>query len=298
LIIYAPGGVGKTALLIELSRQLFEDVAEAPQFKNIIWVSAKRDYYDPTLDVKETREPQFRTLDNVLGAILEFLDYEDPAGYALDVKKSLVLEALNVEKTLLILDNFESVAKAGQEDILRFFGVDAKRSLRDKPDYFKVLVTSRELIPSGFHQFRLKGLDKQESKQLMQQLYEPYACSDKQQLTDEQMEKVYEATQGIPLVMKHCYGQVYEYNCDIGIILKKLSTGSSKLVEFSFAEVFHLLKQDDVQLRTMLVLELSGRRLMLRQMADILAADETELAERLSRLVNFQCVNSISAVYP
>src|ERR1700730_984749 len=46
-LLHGPGGVGKTALLIELSRKLFEDglPAGAP-FKNIVWVSAKRDYYD------------------------------------------------------------------------------------------------------------------------------------------------------------------------------------------------------------------------------------------------------------
>ena len=117
-----------------------------------------------------------------------------------------MLEMLRDEKTLLILDNFESVARTGEEDILKFFGVTAKRALRDKPDYFKVLVTSRELIPSGFHQIRLKGLDKRESKQLMHRLYAPYARSGKQQLTDQQQDALYETTQGIPLIIKHCYG--------------------------------------------------------------------------------------------
>jgi hypothetical protein len=293
-IIYGPGGVGKTALLIELSRQLFDEVTETPPFKNIIWVSAKRDYYDPTLGVIEPEDPQFGTLDSVLTAMLEFLEYEDPVGYTLADKKQLVLEALNDEKTLLILDNFESVTKSGQHDIRRFFGVDVKRALRTKPDYFKVLLTSRELIPSGFHQFKLKGLDKKESKQLMQRLYEAYAHSDKQQLTNEQMDKVYDGTLGIPLVVKHCYGQVYEYNSDIDAVLRKLSTDDTKLVEYSFLEVFQLLRQDEVRLRTMLVLELSGRRLMLRQMADILSIDESSLFKRLPQLLNFQCVNSES----
>jgi hypothetical protein len=293
-ILQGPGGVGKTALLIELSRQLFEEEAEAGLFKNIIWVSAKRDYYDAMLDVKETKEPQFRTLENVLAAMLEFFGFDDPATYPLGEKKGLVFESLQEQKTLLILDNFESVGKAGQQEIIRFFGVEAKRALRDKPDYFKVLVTSREQIVSGFHQYSLRGLDKRESKQLMQRLYEPYARSGKQQLSVEQMDNVYEATQGIPLIIKHCYGQVYEYNCDVNVVLKNLRTASSKPVEFSFAEVLCLLKQDELQLRTILLLELSGRRLTLRQMADILGAGEPEIAERLSRLVNFQCVNSDS----
>jgi hypothetical protein len=291
-IVYGPGGVGKTALLIELSRQLFEEApSKLVHFQNIIWVSAKPNYYDPTLDRVEARQPQFQSLDNVLGAILEFYEFEGASTYKPDEKKWLVLELLRDEKTLLILDNFESVARAGQEDILKFFGVTTKQALRDKPDYFKVLITSRELIPSGFHQIRLKGLDKRESKQLMQRLYEPYARSGRQQLTDQQQDALYERTQGIPLIIKHCYGQVYEYGSEIDVVLKKLSTAGTRVVDFSFAEVFDLLKKDDLQVRIILLLELNGRRLMARQIADILVVDEAEVAERLAQLVKFQCAN-------
>jgi GTPase SAR1 family protein len=146
-IVYGPGGVGKTALLIELSKQLFEEPAsEAAHFKNIIWVSAKRDYYDPILDRKEAREPQFQSLDNVLTAFLMFQGFEDAKGYSPADKKWLVLESLRDERTLLILDNFESVARDGQDEIIRFFSVEAKQVLRDKPDYLKVLITSRSMV--------------------------------------------------------------------------------------------------------------------------------------------------------
>lgn len=294
-IIYGPGGVGKTALLIELSRQLFEEqTTDQADFENIIWVSAKRDYYDPILDVKEAREPQFQSLDNVLTAILEFKEFEDAVGYEAELKKGLVLESLRDEKTLLVLDNFESVARKGQEEIIRFLSVEAKQALKDKPDHFKVLITSREMIPSSFHQIKLKGLDKKESKQLMQRLYETYARSGKQQLTEEQIDALYEATQGIPLIIKHCYGQIYEYNRSVDQVLRNLRTAGIKVVDFSFEEIFNLLKQDNLQLRTILVLELSGRRLMLRQIADILKADESEIEERLTQLVNFQCINRIN----
>ncbi len=295
-IVYGPGGVGKTALLIELSRQLFEEVtSKNVNFQNIIWVSAKPNFYDPTLDRVDARQPQFQSLDNVLAAILEFHEFEDANTYKSNEKKWLVLELLRDAKTLLILDNFESVARAGQEDVLNFFGLTAKQALKDKPDYFKVIITSRELIPSGFHQIRLKGLDKRESKQLMQRLYEQYALSARQQLTIQQQDAVYEATQGIPLIIKHCYGQVYEYGCEIEVVLRKLSTAGTKVVDFSFAEVFLLLKKDELQLRIILLLELSGRRLMARQLADILAEDETQITDRLAQLVNFQCANMTSS---
>jgi hypothetical protein len=262
-IIYGPGGVGKTALLVELSRQLF-DAPPDKYFKNIIWVTAKRDLYDPTLDAVEAHSPQFRSLDNVLTAILEFHGFEDASVYDLDDKKWLVLESLRDESTLLILDNFESVARALQEDIRGFFGVEAKKGLKDRPNHLKVLITSRELIPSGFHQIKLRGLDKRESKELMQRLDQQYALSGHEPLTGEQRDAIYDATRGIPLIIKHCYGQMYEYNQSPDQVLKTLSNAGTKVVDFSFSELFQSLKQDDLQLRTILLLELIGRPLIPR----------------------------------
>ncbi len=55
-IIYGPGGVGKTALMIQLTRNLFKDSEEKNVlYENIIWVSSKKDYYNPRNDIIETK---------------------------------------------------------------------------------------------------------------------------------------------------------------------------------------------------------------------------------------------------
>jgi DNA polymerase III delta prime subunit len=288
-IIYGPGGVGKTALLLELSRQLMD--TNPVVFDHIVWISAKRDYYDPLLDTVEPGTPQFECLDNVLTSILEFHEIEDPTGYKREDQKWLVVECFRDQKTLLIIDNFESVVASAQEEILRFFNLDVKRALRGKPDYFKLIVTSRERIPSGLHQISLKGLDKDESKELMQRLYEPYRRSGLTRLTEEQLDALYDATRGIPLMIKHCYGQVFEYGRPVESVIKRLSGAPNRVVEFSFSEIFKLVKQDELQRKAILLLEIMGRPLMLRQMADILGYSEADISDRVAQLVNFQCVN-------
>lgn len=293
-IIYGPGGVGKTALLIELSRQLWEEpLLESPPFKNIIWASAKPNYYDPIWDEVRELNPQFTSFDSVLTAILEFLDFEDAATYDIEDKKWLVLESFAEEKTLLILDNLESVVDAGQTEIRNFFGLTAKKFLKDKPDYFKVLVTSRTLVPFGFHQINLRGLDEDESKQLMQLLYQPYNRSGKPQRTEQEARRIYEVTSGIPLIIKHCYAQIYEYNVDLNFALNRLSKAGSRVVDFSFTEVFDLLKRDSLYLKIILLLELSARRLMIREIAAILDEDEADVSFRVSQLASYQCATSI-----
>src|SRR5207253_4378287 len=115
-------------------------------------------------------------------------------------------------------------------------------------------------------------------------LEEEYAHSGQEPLSPEQRDAMYDATRGIPLIIKHCYGQIREYNRDADQVLRGLASAGNKVVDFSFSELFHNLKQDDLQLRTILLLELIGQPLMLRQMADILEVAEEAIDERLARL--------------
>jgi len=72
----------------ELARHLFEEgFYDQTCFKNIIWVSAKENYYNPILDVVEPGAPRIKSLDNVLTAILDFHEFEDPSGYDRESKK-------------------------------------------------------------------------------------------------------------------------------------------------------------------------------------------------------------------
>jgi hypothetical protein len=290
-IVFGPGGVGKTALLIELSRKLFEEIVPAQCiFKNIIWISAKRDYYDPTLNLVEKGDQQFRNLDQVWNTILEFHEFEGASEYLEEERRWFVMELLREEKTLLILDNFETIGRTAQRRILRFFGVDMKKYLKDKPDAFKVIITSREVIPSGFHQIGLKGLDKRDANDLMRRLDEPYRQSGQALFTDPQRDKLYEATKGIPLLIKHCYGQMFEYNIPFEAIQSNLHSAGNKVVEFSFSEIFRVLKEDELQKQIIIVLEVMNRPLLVRQIADILNVKETDLAEKVASLASFQCI--------
>lgn len=290
-IIFGPGGVGKTALMIELSNKIFqEEDKDKVLFDNLIWVSAKRDYYNPVLNIIEKRPQQFSTLDDIFSAIFEFFKYDNLDNYEREDRKSLIIDILKTNKVLLILDNFETVSTAEQEAIVDFFGVEVKRELRKYPDYFKILITAREQIPSGFHQIELKGLDQRESKLLMKSLFETYKDSSKEQLSPEQQSALYKVTSGIPLIINHCYAQIYDYNSSVKTVIDNLTAESTKIIDFSFSEIFQLLKQDSIQLKTIILLELVNTPLLLRQIADVLKVSESNLENKLTRLVSFQCI--------
>lgn len=291
-IIFGQGGVGKTALMLQLSQQLREeDDPERLFFDNIIWISAKSDYYDPVFDVVEKRKQQFKSLEHIFTAIFDFFEYDSMDEYDFEDKKELILELVKEHRILLILDNFETINQKEREKIITFFGIEAKKSLKDKPDFFKVIVTSREQIPCGFHQIRLEGLGLRESKNLMKQILERYKDS-KEELSIEQQEKIYKVTSGIPIVIKHCIGQKYEYNRPIDAILKGLSGATNNVVNFSFAEIFDVLKKDSFHLDIILLLESINCPLMVRQIGEILEVDEAMLETRISSLENFQIIKT------
>lgn len=299
-IVYGLGGIGKTALMIRTSRELYEEENRKDVlFDNIIWISAKSNYYDPLYNVVQVREPQFRSLNAVVSTILDFFEYRDLDEYGFDDKKELLLELLEGDeehegkRVLLVLDNFETIPETEAEAIVRFFEVEVKYRLRRKPHNFKVIITSRKQIPCGFHQIELTGLGLRESKLLMNSLFRQYkdAVPD---LSDEQKQELHQATFGIPILIKHCFGQIYRYNRPFDAVVRNLSATPNKAVEFSFEEVLKLLKNDSCQLEIILLLELINCPLLIRQVADILARSEAQVEDKIPSLASFQCVKRIN----
>ena len=206
----------------------------------------------------------------------------------------LFSRSFSEEKTLLILDNFEAVSDSARDAIIQFFGLDVKRYLRDLPDAFKVILTS-EVVPSGFHQYRLSGLDKRESKLFMARLDETYRRTGQPEFSISQRDQVHGVTHGIPLIIKHCYGQVYEYSRPLEEVLRGLSGAGNKVVEFSFKEIFELLECDADTRRILVLLETQNKPLLTRHISDILAMPEEDVLQRIGRLHSFQCVTRVSS---
>lgn len=296
-IVYGPGGIGKTALMLQVSKKLLEETnKDNVLFDNIVWASAKSDYYDYVFNAVEQHEPQFRSLDSALISILKFFEFESLEEYDSDDKKELVLELLQENRVLLILDNFETIPPEEAERIIRFFNIDVKKRLRSKPGYFKVVITSRKQIPCGFHQIPLTGLDLHESMQLMEKLLKRYK-STKQTLTRPQQESIHNATKGIPIVIKHCLARIFEHNEGFDEAVHSLSQYDSEIIQFSFKEILEQIEVRDkeaVQLQIIILLELINYPLMIRQIADILGVNEIVIERRLPMLVDFQCLKKIS----
>lgn len=294
-IVYGPGGIGKTALMIQLSRLLYNEIdPDNVLYDNIIWVSAKSDLFDYDFGTVEQQNPQFKRLSQILSAILEFFGNEDANEYKLDDKKSIVIDLLKENRILLVLDNVETISSAQMDKIVRFFGVEVKRELRKKPGNFKVIITSRKQIACDFHQIQIKGLDETEAIELMDKLAENYKY--KEPLSNAQKRLLHQATKGIPIVIKHCFVKIFVNNETFDSVVESLEHYSSEIVQFSFKELLRqieTLDKEKIQLSILILLELTNIPLMVRQIAEILETEEVEVTNRVPALVDFQCISRL-----
>ena len=150
------GGVGKSALALAIAdyyREHYEELPLKERFEAIIWISAKEEILTIT-GRKQSAPPGmiFRTLEDMYTTIAQTLEREDITRAIPEEHDRLVQKVLSTQRTLLIVDNLESVA---DERVKTF--------LRSLPLPTKCIITSRERIDvADVHE--LPGLPFEEAK--------------------------------------------------------------------------------------------------------------------------------------
>ena len=184
------GGVGKSALALAIAheyRENYSNLSPQDRFEALIWISAKEEVL--TVQGREQAalpELVLRTLEDVYTAIARALDREDITLALPDGQGQIVDKVLKEQRTLLIMDNLESV----KDERIKPF-------LRNLPAPTKAIITSREWLDVA-DVLPLKGLSADEADGLI----EEEANIRKVTLYHIQRERIYELTSGIPLAIK------------------------------------------------------------------------------------------------
>ena len=126
------GGVGKTALAIEITRQLALDPAYSSHFGGIISLSAKDQELTP-YDRNATM-PEIASYDQLLRQIMVHSEWDGDIPTDLTSKEKLVRTILKDRRILLFLDNYETMEVRESR---------ASAFLADLPPGAKTLITSR-----------------------------------------------------------------------------------------------------------------------------------------------------------
>jgi tetratricopeptide (TPR) repeat protein len=258
------GGVGKSALALELAygyRDGYPALPAAERFDAIVWVSAKRTLL--TAAGIQQRRQTFTTLDDLCRELAMVLDQAAILQAESGQRRGLVEQALAAQRTLLIVDNLETI---DDEELLSF--------LRELPDPTKCIVTTRHRLDIAYP-IRLTGMDHAEAMQLIT----GEAAAKGVTLDAEARASLYRRTGGLPLALIWSIGLI-SLGQSVEAVLRRLGSCDSDIARFCFDESVAPLRGRDAQrlLLALAIFERSVSRAMLGAVAgldeDILARDD------------------------
>ena len=224
------GGIGKSALALEIGHRFLRNFDELPpedRFEAIIWASAKLTIL--TAEGISTRRQILRTLDDIYNALAVGLQREDITRARKEEQDEVVRNALTRQRTLLIVDNLETV---DDEAVLNF--------LRELPAPTKAMVTTRHRLDVAYP-VRLSGMPFDDAQQLIRQ-----ECAKKGVSVDEderlpksarlrksEAERLFERTGGVPLAMVWSIAQM-GFGYGVEAVLHRLGQPTSDISRFCF----------------------------------------------------------------
>lgn len=270
------GGVGKSAIVLEVSHRYLrgsDDVLSNERFDAIIWTSAKQNVL--TAEGIVSRKQVLRTIDDIYTTIAVTLEREDIIKAPVEEQSELIRKALIQQRTLLIVDNLETV---DDHAVLEF--------LRELPAPTKAIVTTRHRIDVAYS-IRLHGMPEADALKLIEKECEKKNVT----LTMDESKKLFHRTGGVPLALVWSIAQM-GLGYGVENVLATLGQPNSDIARFCFDSAVARIKKTEAY---SLLLALSffatdANRTALGQTAglgrDILGRDEgLVLLEKLS-LIN------------
>jgi len=215
------GGVGKTALVLEVAyRCLRASTGESPSlhvpvFDAILFVSAKQNYL--TADGIKPRDPAHRTLQDMFREIARPLNHFDITYTTAEDQPSRVREALGSQRTLLIVDNVETMQD--KQEIMTF--------LFSLPPTVKSVVTTRER--AMFSPIRLEQLSKGEALNLIDKEAKTHEAN----ISQEQAADLYQHIGGIPAALVYAVGRI-AYGHSPKMVLSGITQANGDVARFCF----------------------------------------------------------------
>ncbi|MEM9905550.1 MAG: AAA-like domain-containing protein [Cyanobacteria bacterium P01_D01_bin.44] len=214
------GGIGKSALALEVSLSFLRNHEKLPpeeRFEAIVWTSAKLTSLKADRGIVN-REQAFQTLDDIYKTLAVVLQVENLFQLQKEERKELIHRELSQKRTLLIIDNLETVDDAAVMEFLQ----------DSLPAPTKAIVTTRHRIDVAFP-IRLRGMLWDEAELLIQQECEKKSVS----LSSENQLDLYNRTGGVPLAIVWSIGQI-GFGYPVNMVLKKLGNHSGDLTRFCF----------------------------------------------------------------
>jgi NB-ARC domain-containing protein len=223
------GGVGKTALALEVAHLCYENSQpSAERFEAIIWVTAKQVELLPAGRIQ--RQPTFTDLDSIYRAIADLLDIPIIFRTATQSEKNILVTRLLAEKRiLLMLDNLEDVDAS---ELMVF--------LRDLPAPSKAVVTTRHRIDVAVPIY-LHSLDEITAHELAHMENEGHNL----EMSEAHVQTLLHRTGGLPLAIIRTIARMAWRGSNVETELQHLDDPNNEIYDFCFSKTIALIQPGD-----------------------------------------------------
>lgn len=220
------GGIGKSALALEVAHSYlrhYDRLPETERFEAIIWTSAKQTVL--TGEGIMLRSQSLRTLDDIYTTIAITLEREDIPRARIEEQDELVRQALTRQRTLLVVDNLETV---DDERVLAF--------IREAPAPTKVIVTTRHRLDIAYP-VRLVGMEEADALTLTADEAKKKGVT----LNDDAARRLYQRTGGVPLAIVWSVAQM-GFGYGVEAVLTRLGQPNNDIAKFCFEGAVERIK--------------------------------------------------------
>ena len=211
-------GVGKTAVAMETARRYLYQSHTFPaseQFGAIIWFSAKTYYLTPE-SIRPRLAPQ-RTLEDLYTAIATTLEQRHILDLPLARQHDLIRQILQRQRTLIILDNLETV----DDDRLMAF-------LREPPVPTKIILTTRHWVEVAFP-VMLEGMTDEDAAKFIGRECQRQTVV----LSNDDTELLMQRTGKVPLAIVWSIGRI-GHGLSVADVLRDLQDAEGDFAQFCF----------------------------------------------------------------
>lgn len=281
IVIDGIGGIGKSALALEIAHRYLNEYNFLPQeerFAAIIWVSAKTSSL--TAEGVKNRYQVTNTISDIYKEISVILKEDEIYRNNLNEQNLLIKRALCQRRTLLIIDNFETI---DDERVNSF--------IRELPSPTKCIVTTRYRIDIA-DPIRLSAMPREDTISLIKQ-----ECEKKNvQLNEEQAERLYKRTAGVPLAVVWSIAQISYHGFDIDKVLRLLGDAKGDIARFCFESAVQQI-QDKSAYKQVVCISLSLNSLDREAIGYISDSSELDRDEGLATLERLSLINRKASQY-
>jgi len=222
------GGIGKTTLAIETARCCLAEPQAVldPPFEYVVWVSAK------------DKPEQKCWLNEVLDTIAWILGYPSLKQFSeeqIEQKKAEVNRLLHAYRTLLIIDNFETIDDPDLETWMQYI-----------PEPSKVLITSRSQLRSTCS-IALKGLEDPAALELIRSSAQSLGLESLETASEDRLFRLVRVAAGSPKVIGMALGYIKRGRLSLNEVIEQLYIASKTVddvFDYLFQRIWNVMTED------------------------------------------------------